>query len=116
MNDVAIIRSMTNKEGNHQRATYQLHTGYAPTGTVKHPNIGCVVANELGDPKFDLPHIVSIGSGDRSAPGCSASSLEPFVVQDPTKPPANVVPPVDGAAVLAPARPAARAGALGLRR
>src|SRR5271154_5203924 len=53
MNDVAIIRSMTNKEGNHQRATYQLHTGYAPTGTVKHPNIGCVVANELGDPKFD---------------------------------------------------------------
>ena len=63
MNDVAIIRSMTNKEGNHQRATYQLHTGYAPTGTVKHPNIGCVVANELGDPKFDLPHIVSIGSG-----------------------------------------------------
>ena len=61
MNDVALIRSMTNKEGNHQRATYQLHTGYSPTGTVKHPNIGCVVANELGDPKFDLPHIVSIG-------------------------------------------------------
>ena len=114
MNDVAMIRSMTNKEGNHQRATYQLHTGYAPTGTVKHPNIGCVVANELGDPKFDLPHIVSIGSGTIGA-GLLGVALEPFVVQDPTKPPANVIPAVTGAAVLAPAQPAARAGALGLR-
>src|SRR5277367_3077574 len=35
MKDVALIRSMTNKEGNHQRASYQLHTGYAPSGTVK---------------------------------------------------------------------------------
>jgi hypothetical protein len=93
MKDVAIIRSMTNKEGNHQRATYQLHTGYAPTGTVKHPNIGCVVANELGDPKFDLPHIVSVGSGTVGA-GLLGVSLEPFVVQDPNKPPANVVPAV----------------------
>ena len=29
MGEVALIRSMTSKEGNHQRATYQLHTGYA---------------------------------------------------------------------------------------
>src|SRR5207302_8852656 len=27
MKDIALIRSMTNKEGNHERATYQLHTG-----------------------------------------------------------------------------------------
>jgi hypothetical protein len=84
---------MTNKEGNHQRATYQLHTGYAPTGTVKHPNIGCVVANELGDPKFDLPHIVSIGGGTVGA-GLLGVSLEPFVVQDPNRPPADVIPAV----------------------
>src|SRR3954469_22789629 len=30
MKDIALVRSMTNKEGNHQRATYQLHTGYPP--------------------------------------------------------------------------------------
>ncbi|MCA9045959.1 MAG: DUF1501 domain-containing protein, partial [Planctomycetaceae bacterium] len=36
MNEVALIRSMTNKEGNHQRATYQMHTGYVPSGSVKH--------------------------------------------------------------------------------
>jgi hypothetical protein len=94
MKDVAIVRSMTNKEGNHERATYQLHTGYSPSGTVKHPNIGCVVANELGDPKFDLPHIVSINGGTTGA-GMLGVSLEPFVVQDPGKPPANAVPPIN---------------------
>jgi len=87
---------MTNKEGNHQRATYQLHTGYSPTGTVKHPHIGCVAANELGDEKFDLPHIVSIGGATTGA-GMLGVSLEPFVVQDPTRPPSNVVPPVGAA-------------------
>jgi hypothetical protein len=93
MGDIALVRSMTNKEGNHQRATYQLHTGYAPTGTVKHPHIGCVAANELGDPKFDLPHIVSIG-GPTIGAGMLGVALEPFVVRDPGQPPANVVPAV----------------------
>ncbi len=94
MKDVALIRSMTNKEGNHQRATYQLHTGYQPTGTLKHPNIGCVTANELGDPKFDLPHMVSVGGGTIGA-GYLGVSLEPFVVQNPEQPPANVVLPAN---------------------
>ena len=92
MNEIALIRSMTNKEGNHQRATYQLHTGYPPSGTVKHPHIGCVAANELGDPKFDLPHIVSIGGATTGA-GMLGVSLEPFVVQNADKPPNNTVLP-----------------------
>jgi len=92
MNDIALIRSMTNKEGNHQRATYQLHTGYSPTGTVKHPHIGCVAAGELGDPKFDMPHIVSIG-GPTIGSGLLGVGLEPFVVANPSTPPANVVLP-----------------------
>jgi hypothetical protein len=94
MKDVAVVRSMTNKEGNHQRATYQLHTGYAPTGTVKHPHMGCVAANELGDPKFDLPHIVSIG-GPTVGAGMLGVALEPFVVQDAQKPPGNAVLPAN---------------------
>ena len=40
MKNIALVRSMTNREGNHQRATYQLHTGYAPNGSVKHPALG----------------------------------------------------------------------------
>ncbi len=92
MEDVALIRSMTNKEGNHERATYQLHTGYAPSGTVKHPAFGCVTAAELGDPKFDLPHIVSIGTRDVGrgmGAGILGVKYEPFQVPDPLKPPLN---------------------------
>ena len=93
LDDVAIIRSMTNKEGNHQRATYQLHTGYAPSGTVKHPSFGCVVGAELGSSKFDLPHIVSIGTrdvGSGQGAGILGVKYEPFQVPDPLKPPLNV--------------------------
>jgi len=89
MKDIALIRSMNNKEGNHQRATYQLHTGYTPTGTVKHPSFGCNAAAELGDPKFDLPHIVSIG-GTPVGAGLLGVGYEPFNVGNPEQPPVNV--------------------------
>ncbi len=32
VNDLAIIRGMSTKEGDHGRATYNLRTGYAPRG------------------------------------------------------------------------------------
>ena len=41
LKDVALIRSMTNKEGAHPRAVYQLKTGYLPSGAVKYPSFGC---------------------------------------------------------------------------
>src|SRR6516165_282738 len=55
MKDIALIRSMTSREGEHVRATYQLHTGYVPTGSVKFPTLGSIVASELGMQDFDLP-------------------------------------------------------------
>jgi hypothetical protein len=94
MKEIALIRSMSNKEGNHERATYQLHTGYVPSGTVKHPAFGCCVASELGDPKFDLPHIVSVGGGNTPGAGMLGAAFEPFLVQNPEKLPANVAPTV----------------------
>jgi hypothetical protein len=86
MNEIALVRSMTNKEGNHQRATYQLHTGYVPSATIKHPNIGCSMVSEMGESQFDLPHIVSIG-GPTTGAGFLGAALEPFVVQIPQQPP-----------------------------
>jgi hypothetical protein len=97
MGDVALIRSMTNKEGNHQRATYQLHTGYAPTGTVRHPNFGSVTAAELGDPKSELPNFVTIGPGGgfgNIGAGLLGAAYEPFQVLNPLQPPTNVSLPV----------------------
>lgn len=93
MNDVALIRSMTSKEGNHQRASYQMHTGYAPTATLKHPHIGCAAASEIGDDGFDLPHIVSIG-GPTAGAGFLGAAFEPFVVANAQRPPENAQPRV----------------------
>src|SRR5262249_16963477 len=56
MNDIALIRSMTNREGEHQRATYQMHTGYVPTGGVRFPSIGSTVAPQIAPRASPLPH------------------------------------------------------------
>ena len=61
MNDLAIIRSMTSKEGSHPRASFLLHHGYLPMGGVKFPTLGSQVAHQIGDPTFDLPSFVRIG-------------------------------------------------------
>ena len=58
--DLAIIRSMSSKEGDHGRATYYLRTGYLPQGPVRYPTLGSLVANELDDESAELPGFVSI--------------------------------------------------------
>jgi len=87
MNELAILRSMTNKEGSHPRATYQMHTGYIPSGSVKHPSLAANIAKEIADPDFDLPAVVSVGSTQGA--GFLGVNYEPFVVRDPGQMPQN---------------------------
>ena len=61
MKDLALIRSMNTKEGDHSRATHYLRTGYLPQGAVRYPTLGSLVANELDDDSAELPGFVSIG-------------------------------------------------------
>lgn len=88
IDDFAIIRSMTNKEGSHPRATYQLHTGYVPSGSVKHPSFGSCVAQQISDPECELPSFVSIGATQGA--GFLGMDYEPFVVTRPGLMPENV--------------------------
>lgn len=95
MKDMAIIRSMTSKEGNHPRAVYQMHTSYVPSGSIKYPSLGSMVASEIADPTFDLPHYVNIGGGggqDVSGLGSGflGMSYAPFAVPDPNRLPQNL--------------------------
>jgi hypothetical protein len=93
MKELAVIRSMTSKEGNHGRATYLLHTSYPPSGGIVHPGFGSLAAQQLGQADFDLPSFVSI-----SGPSVGSSFLgvryAPFVVTDPNQPPDNLISPV----------------------
>ncbi len=90
MNDIALIRSMTNKEGQHPRATYQLHTGYIPSSSVKYPSLGSNLAKMLGDPQHELPSVVAIGQAEGMGSGFLGVDFEPFVVDQPGQLPQNV--------------------------
>jgi hypothetical protein len=94
MKHLNIIRSLNSKEGNHDRGTYMLHTGYAPNPTVVHPAFGSVCSYELGAKleNFDLPHCISINSGGEGA-GFLGMAHSPFVVNNPNGKIANLEPP-----------------------
>ena len=64
MHHLSILRSLDSKEGNHDRGTYLMHTGYAPNPTVVHPGFGSYCALDLGErlSNFDLPHCISINT------------------------------------------------------
>lgn len=86
--DLCIVRSMSNKEGNHQRATYQLHTGYVPSGAIKHPGFGSLVAHEIAPSGSDLPAFVSV-LGPSQGSGFLPVTCGPFQVSDPSRMPDN---------------------------
>jgi hypothetical protein len=85
---LAILRGMTSKEGNHDRAQHLVHTGYAPNPTVAYPSLGGWVAHEIGDPNADLPLFVSINGPSISA-GFLGVQYNPYIVQNLKQPLAN---------------------------
>ncbi|HTN75437.1 MAG TPA: DUF1501 domain-containing protein [Pirellulaceae bacterium] len=58
--EMAIVRSMATKEGDHGRATFLAMTGYIPQGALQFPAVGSLVAHELGKEGTDLPNFVTI--------------------------------------------------------
>jgi hypothetical protein len=96
MKDVALIRSMTNKEGAHPRAIYQMHTGYLPSASVKYPSLGAAISKELGASEFELPYYVSVGPPIANVAGAGFLGMRyaPFLVADPNRMPGNSQLPV----------------------
>jgi len=94
MDHVAVIRSMTSTEGSHPRASFLLHTGYAPTASVKHPAFGSAVSHQIGDAEQQLPSFVRIGRRFRNAGGGGflGSGYNPFIMAKAQELPANAQP------------------------
>ena len=94
MKNLSIIRSLDSKEGNHDRGTYMMHTGYSPNPTVVHPGFGSVVSETVSErlANFDLPHCISINTPGQGA-GFLGMTHAPFMVQNPNAPIANLQPP-----------------------
>ncbi len=77
----AVVRSMTTKEGNHDRARHLGHTGYAPNPTVAHPAFGAWFSHQKGQPG-ELPHYVSVAGPAHDA-GFLGVEHGPFVLRQP---------------------------------
>jgi hypothetical protein len=94
MKHLSIIRSLNSKEGNHDRGTYMMHTGWTPNPTVVHPSFGSICSYEVGEriENFDLPHCIAINSPGMGA-GFLGMAHSPFVVQNPNQPISNLQPP-----------------------
>ena len=96
MNDLAVVRSMVSKEGDHERGTYLMKTGYRPDPTVVHPSIGAVCCHELPAGKTEIPRHVSIlpnqwpGRG-----GFLGDEFDAFKTDDPLNPVPDVTARVD---------------------
>jgi uncharacterized protein (DUF1501 family) len=79
----AIIRSMTSREANHERAINYLLTGYLPLQTLEFPSMGSVIAKEKGS-KNGLPPYVTIPNIFPSfGAGFLGGSYAPFIAGDP---------------------------------
>ncbi len=94
MDELAIIRSMTSKEGNHQRATYLLHHGYLPMGGVKFPTLGSNVAHQIGDAANQLPSYVRVGGRlpNSGSGGFLGVEYDPLVLNSAERMPQNTKP------------------------
>jgi len=94
MDELAIIRSMTSKEGNHQRASYLLHHGYLPMGGVKFPTLGSNVAHQIGDAANQLPSYVRIGGRlpNGGNGGFLGVDYDPLVLKSAERMPRNSTP------------------------
>jgi hypothetical protein len=87
MGSMALIRSMVSKEGDHERGTYTLKTGFRPDPTVIHPSIGAVCCHELPAAGTDIPRHVSILPGQwPSRGGYLGAQYDAFQIGDPAAP------------------------------
>jgi hypothetical protein len=87
MDRMAIIRSMSSKEGDHGRATHLLHTGYLPSNSVAYPTLGSLVSKELGRDDFPLPTFVTIAPYRFFSPAAYGSGFlgpmhSPMIIAD----------------------------------
>lgn len=82
MNHAAVIRSMSTKEGDHNRATSLMQTGYLPQGPIRYPCFGSLFSKELVDPHSEMPGFVSIAPATffRTGPGFLGPQYAPMIV------------------------------------
>ncbi len=83
MHHLAIVRSMSTREADHNRGRYYMHTGYVPNPNIEHPGYGSVISRMLQEQtaaqNLEIPPFVAVGGGS-VGPGFLGMTYAPFVV------------------------------------
>lgn len=84
--DIAVVRSMTQKTGDHRGGSYWMHTSYAPLATTIHPTMGPWAQRLLGKKHSTLPDSVTVGvGGNHPGAGFFGPTFSPLPVGDPMR-------------------------------
>jgi uncharacterized protein (DUF1501 family) len=95
MDSVSLVRSMVSKEGDHERGTHLMKTGYRPDPTAVHPSIGAICCHELPKGNTEIPRHISILPGRwPSRGGFLGDEYDAFKTGDPLQPLPDVIPQV----------------------
>lgn len=95
MHHGSLLRSVVGKEGDHERAIYNMKTGYRPDPTLIHPSVGSILCHQ-SDLGADIPRHVSILPGGNPARGgYLGAHFDAFKVYDPASPVPDVQRRVD---------------------
>ncbi|MEM8666541.1 MAG: DUF1501 domain-containing protein [Planctomycetota bacterium] len=97
MHLASLVRSVTSKEGDHERAVYNVKTGFRPDPTLKHPSMGAVLCH-VDDRGADIPRHISIVSGNSPGRGgYLGAKYDAFKVNDPAGPVPDIKRPIEEA-------------------
>lgn len=61
IHEMNVVRSLVSKEGDHERGTYMVKTGYRPDPTLRHPTLGAILETELPLAGVQIPRHVALG-------------------------------------------------------
>lgn len=81
MKYISVVRSMSHREGAHQRATFLLQTGHPLNPAIDYPGSGAIVSSEVGE-TLDIPNYVAIAGGAHG-PGFLGVEHFPYTISNP---------------------------------
>jgi hypothetical protein len=82
--ELNVIRSLTSKEGDHERGTAFVKTGYRPDPITDYPSLSAIVSRQLPSEKLEIPAHISLGDGQWPARGgFLGDSFDAFRIFDP---------------------------------
>lgn len=97
MHLASLVRSVTSKEGDHERAVYNVKTGYRPDPTLTHPSIGAVLCH-ADDAGADIPrHISIVPNNSPGRGGYLGAAYDAFKINDPAGPVPDIRRPIEKA-------------------